>query len=68
MSVQVEAGTRTVSTRRTRLTTRCTFRQRVSFRNARRFRGQQRLSVRVRFEGNRVLLPRRAAARSLRVR
>jgi hypothetical protein len=54
VSVQVKAGRRTVSTRRTRLRPDCRFRSAVTFRSARRL-GRRRLTFEVRFFGNRAL-------------
>lgn len=68
VTVQVKAGGMTVSNRRTNVTWACTFSQSVSFGNPRRFAGHERLTVVVRFEGNRFLLAKRARVRSLRVR
>lgn len=65
VSVQVKRGTRTISTRRVRLTRRCTFTSAVTFRDRRRL-GDGRLRVTVRFLGNAVLRERTAAAFGLR--
>ncbi len=46
----------------------CRFAVRVTFRVPQRFRHVRRLTVRVRFRGNRVLLPRQARPRAVRVR
>ena len=68
VALQVKAGGMTISTRRTNVTWACTFSQWVSFGNPRRFAGRERLTVMVRFEGNRFLLAKRAGIRSVRVR
>jgi len=68
MSVQVKAGSRTVSSRRTSVTPACTFAQRLTFADARRFARRRSLRVAVRFNGNRFLLPKRVGVRSVRVR
>jgi len=68
VSLQVKAGTRTLSNRRVRVTPACTFRQPVTFSNARRFAGRSRLTVLVSFNGNGFLLPKRAASVRVRVR
>lgn len=65
VSVQVQTGGSTISTRRTNLTRRCTYRSRVTFRVPRRF-VRRSLKVTVRFNGNAVVAPR--AARSYFIR
>jgi|tagenome__1003787_1003787.scaffolds.fasta_scaffold20953432_3 predicted esterase len=67
ISVQVKAGRRTVSTRRTRVRADCTFRSDVAFRRRARL-GRHRLKFTVRFFGNRVLTGARAKARFARIR
>jgi len=68
VSVQVKAGRLTISNRRTALTRECTFAQPLAFRDARRFAGRKRLTVVVRFLGNRFVLPRRAQNLTVAVR
>ncbi len=68
VAVQVKAGAMTISNRRTAVSWACTFSQRVSFAIPRRFAGRKRLTVLVRFGGNRFLLAKRAAVTSVRVR
>jgi hypothetical protein len=68
VSVTFKRGRRTVSSRRTRLRRDCTFRSRVRFALRRRLAPPRRLRVLVRFEGNGVLLPRRARTHHVRVR
>lgn len=68
VTVQVKAGGMTISNRGTNVTWACTFSQRVSFNIPRRFAGRKRLTVHVRFAGNRSLLAKRAGVRSVRVR
>jgi hypothetical protein len=65
VSIQVQTGGSTISTRRTSLTRRCTYRSRVTFRVPRRF-VRRALKVTVRFAGNAVVAPR--AARSYFIR
>jgi len=68
VSVQVKAGKLTISNRRTGLTPACGFKQRIAFRDARRFARNKRLTVVVRFLGNRFVLPKRAQSRTVTVR
>ena len=65
VSVQVKRGTRTISTRRARLTRACGFASTVTFRDRRRL-GNGRLKVTARFLGTRVLAPRTARSVSVR--
>lgn len=67
VSVQIKAGTRTISTRRARLSRTCTYSSRVTFRGRSRFRGRRALTFQTRFTGNEVLLPRRSARITRRV-
>jgi hypothetical protein len=67
VSVQVKAGRRTISARRTRLRLDCTFRTSVTFRDARRL-GRGGLRFVVRFLGNSTLAPVGARPRSVRAR
>lgn len=66
--VTVKAGTRTISTRRVRLSRACSFRSTVAFTLPSRFRNATRLKVRARFQGNDVLNPRRSRTVAVRVR
>jgi hypothetical protein len=68
VSVQVKAGRKTISNRRTSLTRACAFSSSVSFRIRERFTRSGRLSVRVRFLGNAVLAARRARVLTVRTR
>jgi hypothetical protein len=65
VAAQVKRGTRTVSTRRAKISRTCRFRSRVTFRVARRL-GRGRLRVTVRWLGNAVLAPRTARAVTVR--
>lgn len=66
VSVQVKAGKRTISTRRATLNGDCTFRSAVRFAGRERVR-RRRLKFTVRYLGNEVLLPARAAPTTVRV-
>ncbi len=66
--VTIQAGRRTISTRRVRLSRSCTFRSSVAFSLPSRFRKATRLTVRARFQGNRSLNPRSSATVRVRVR
>lgn len=66
VSVQVKAGRKTISTRRTSVRRTCTYTSRVTFKNNKRFTKSGVLTVRARFLGNDVL--RRKSARAHRVR
>lgn len=68
VSVRVQAGNKTISTRRVELGSNCAYTSTVSFRNRARFTRSGRLTVRVRFLGNDVLRARSASARSVRTR
>jgi hypothetical protein len=65
VAVQVKRGTRTISTRRARLTRSCGFASAVTFRDRRRL-GDGRLKVTARFLGTAVLAPRTAGSVSVR--
>lgn len=67
VTIEMKAGSNTISSRRIAVTRACTFSQRVSFANRRRFGARKRLTVIVRFAGNRVLLPNAAGVRTVRV-
>ncbi len=66
VSVQIKAGSRTISTRRTTLRGDCSYRSTVSFASRSRLGSTGRLKVTVRFLGNDVLKPRTAASRTVR--
>ena len=68
VSVQVKAGTRTISTRRANLRSDCTFSSSVAFSDRSRFRGRTSLKFTARFLGNQFVFPIAAASRSGRVR
>ena len=68
VSVQVKAGRRTLSTRRTNLRRDCTYTSSVSFASRRRFGSARSLRFRARFLGNNVLKAARATSRTGRVR
>ena len=68
VAVRVKAGPRTVSLRRAFLRRDCTFSSSVSFTRPSRLAGARKLTVQARFAGNRSLLPRSAAARTVTVR
>ena len=66
VSVQIKAGSRTISTRRSTLRGDCSYRSTVSFAVRSRLGSTGRLKVTVRFLGNDVLKPRTAASRMVR--
>ena len=68
VSVQVKAGTKTISTRRVTLSKRCGYSVTVRFANKRRFGKARKLKLTTRFLGNKVILPGRAPVRFARVR
>jgi hypothetical protein len=68
VSVQIQAGRKTISTRRATLSRSCAFRSRATFATRHRFAHRKRLRVRVRFLGNAVLASRRAKTASVRTR
>jgi hypothetical protein len=68
VSVQVKAGTRTLSTRRVEIRSNCTYSSTVTFRNRRRFGRARSLRFLARFTGNDVLATARARTRSGRLR
>jgi hypothetical protein len=68
VSVQVKAGKRTLSTRRTNLRRDCTYTASVSFASRRRFGSARSLRFSARFLGNNVLKADRATSRTGRVR
>ncbi len=65
VSAQVKVGRKTISTRRTKLTSRCTYGISLRFAKSRRL-GNGRLKVTVRFLGSQGLSPKRVAPRRLR--
>jgi Ca2+-binding RTX toxin-like protein len=65
VSVQVKRGSRTISTRRTKLRRRCSYSTTVTLTDWRRV-GNGRLKVRARFGGNNVLKARSSRSRSVR--
>jgi Ca2+-binding RTX toxin-like protein len=68
VSVQVKAGKRTLSTRRTNLRRNCTYTSSVRFASRRRFGSARSLRFTARFLGNNVLKADRATSRTGRVR
>ena len=68
VSVQVKAGKKTISTRRTTLRSNCSYRSTVTFRDRRRFGRRSSLKVRVRFLGNSRVLPQTLKTVTARVR
>jgi hypothetical protein len=68
VSVQVKAGKRTLSTRRTNLRRNCTYTSSVSFASRRRFGSARSLRFSARFLGNNVLKADRATSRTGRLR
>lgn len=68
VSVQVKAGSRTISTRRVNISKACTFRVTTVFRDRSRFRGVRALKFTARFLGNAVLERRTASIKTARVR
>lgn len=68
VSVQVKAGSRTISTRRANISRSCTYRVTVTFTDRSRFRGATRLKFTARFLGNAILERRSASAKTVRVR
>jgi len=68
VSVQVKAGTRTISTRLANLRSNCTFSSTVSFNDKRRFSGRASLKFTARFAGNQFVFPITAKSRPGRVR
>ena len=68
VSIQVKAGTKTISTRRANLSRTCTFTSTVTFRDRRRFTRNGRLRFTLRFTGNEVLARTAAVARNVRTR
>lgn len=70
VEIVLKSGSRTVSVRKAALrrpARTCVFLSRVSFSQPRRI-GSSRLKVQVRFLGNRALLPRNAATRTVRIK
>ena len=65
VSVSVKRGTRTISTRRAKLSKACTYSSSVTFASRARL-GNGRLRITARFGGNSVLKARNAATRSVR--
>jgi len=68
VSVQVKAGSRTISTRRANLRRDCTYALSVAFANRRRFGSARSLRFTASFGGNPLLKAARAASRSGRIR
>lgn len=65
--VTVSTGKRTLSTRTVRLSRSCAFSSRLTFRSPKTLGGVSRLTVKVRYGGNSVLLPRSATTMTVRV-
>jgi hypothetical protein len=68
VSIQVKNGRKTVSNRRTQVRPDCTFSDKLKIANRKRLGKARTLRVIVTFQGNQVLLPQKAKARSVRVR
>jgi hypothetical protein len=68
VSIEVKAGSRTVSTRRVILGDDCTFTSRVTFAQTRRFSRATRLRFTARYLGNTRLSPITAATKLARIR
>ena len=68
VSVQVKAGTRTVSTRRVEIRSSCTYSSTVTFRDRSRLRTARSLRFLARFTGNGVVAAARARTRTGRLR
>jgi hypothetical protein len=68
VSVQVKAGTRTISTRRAELRNDCSFASTVRFANRSRFTRRGTLRFTLRFTGNDILTRSAAVARNVRTR
>ncbi len=68
VSVQVKAGSRTISTRRATLTSTCTYRSTVVLRDRSRFRGATALKFTARFQGTTVVERRTASVKTARVK
>ena len=68
VSVQVKAGTRTVSTRRVEIRSNCTYSSTVTFRDRSALRTARSLRFLARFTGNGVVAAARATTRSGRLR
>lgn len=68
VSVQVKAGTKTISTRRANVRRNCAFTSVVQFTSRRRFTRSGRLRFTIRFTGNEVLGRSVAVARNVRTR
>ena len=68
VSIQVKRGKQTVSNRRVAVRPNCTFQQTVKFKNRKRLGKARSLRWIVTFQGNRVLLPQKTKARTVRIR
>ncbi len=68
VSVQIKAGSNTISTRRVKLDRNCRYTVRVNFRSAKRFGKRTRLSVTVRWSGNPQLTAKAAKRFTVKVR
>lgn len=68
VTVQIKAGSNTISTRRVKLDRNCKYAVRINFRSAKRFGKRTRLSVVAKWSGNRVLGPKPAKRFTVKVR
>src|SRR4051794_22801860 len=68
VTVQVKAGSRTISTRRAAVRSNCTYRLTTTFSDRSRFRGRTSLTFRARFTGTTTVNARASASRTARVR
>ncbi|MFA4930096.1 MAG: hypothetical protein WC558_16390 [Patulibacter sp.] len=66
--VQVKAGSNTISTRRVKLDRNCKYSVRINFRSAKRFGNRTRLTVLVKWSGNRALAAKPAKKFTVKVR
>lgn len=68
VTVQVKAGSNTISTRRVKLDRNCKYAVRINFRSAKRFGKRTRLTVVAKWSGNRALGPKPAQRFTVKVR
>ncbi|HVL96610.1 MAG TPA: hypothetical protein VM266_12185 [Solirubrobacteraceae bacterium] len=68
VAVQVKAGKKTISNRRTAVKPDCTWSSRLTISNRKRLGKTKSLRFIANFQGNKVLLPRKAKTRTVRVR
>jgi hypothetical protein len=68
VTIQVKAGSNTISTRRVKLDRNCKYAVRINFRSAKRFGKRTRLTVVTKWSGNRALGPKPAKRFTVKVR